>query len=374
MAKRLIPILFGALVLAAVLFASKLRDEPPRVSGFIETHEIRLGSRVGGRVAKVDAREGDTVEAGQLLVELEPYDLLAREERARADLAARKAEHARLTAGFRPQEIAQARARVAQLSAEHERLVNGPRKAEVEAARAQVEVAEARLTLAQRTFDRTRELVASSTVPVEEMDRATEELSAAKGVHVARLRELEILEEGSRKEDVAAAKARLEEARAALELAEAGFREEEIASAKASVEAAEAALAVIRAEKAELRIVAPAAGVIESLDLEPGDLLAPGAPAIAMTRKDELWVRAYLPENLPLSLGQRVAVTVDAFPDEFEGGVTYISPRAEFTPSNVQTPEERSKQVFRIKVTLREGLDRLRAGMSADVWIGGARR
>ena len=62
-------------------------------------------------------------------------------------------------------------------------------------------------------------------------------------------------------------------------------------------------------------------------------------------------------------------VTLDASPGRFEGEVTFIARQAEFTPSNVQTPEERSKQVFRVKVTLREGLDRLRPGMSADVWL-----
>jgi hypothetical protein len=83
----------------------------------------------------------------------------------------------------------------------------------------------------------------------------------------------------------------------------------------------------------------------------------------------ELWVRAYLPERLQLKLGQTVPVTVDAFPDELTGEVTFVSREAEFTPSNVQTPEERSKQVFRIKVTLRDGLDQVRPGMSADVWL-----
>ena len=84
-----------------------------------------------------------------------------------------------------------------------------------------------------------------------------------------------------------------------------------------------------------------------------------------------LWVRAYVPQNrLDVQLGQACYVTVDSYPDErFAAEITYIAQQAEFTPSNVQTPEERSKQVFRIKVTLREGLDRLRAGMAADVWL-----
>jgi HlyD family secretion protein len=84
-----------------------------------------------------------------------------------------------------------------------------------------------------------------------------------------------------------------------------------------------------------------------------------------------MWVRAYVPENrLNLQNGQKLRVTVDSFPGEdFIGTVSFVAREAEFTPSNVQTPEERSKQVFRIKVELESGLDKLRPGMAVDVWL-----
>jgi HlyD family secretion protein len=201
------------------------------------------------------------------------------------------------------------------------------------------------------------------------MDRAVEELEVARGQLSARTKELQLLEEGTRREDVEAAQAKLEEAKAALGLLLAGYREEEIAQSKAKVEAAQAALDVILAQIEELKIVAPMSGVVESLELQPGDLAPPGGPVMSMMESEELWVRAYVPERVRLELGQSVPVTVDAFPDEFTGEVTFISRHAEFTPSNVQTPEERSKQVFRIKVVIRDGQDRLRPGMSADVWL-----
>lgn len=369
MIKRIVPILIGASVVAALLLATKLRPEPLKVSGFIEAHEIRLGSRVGGRVAQVHVQEGDEVTAGQVLVELEPFDLQAREAEARANLAAYQSEYAKLTAGYRSQEISQAKSRVAQLTAEHDRMVQGPRQAEIDAGRAQVEVAEARLTLAERVHQRTQELLRTNSISAQELDRAVEELEAARGLLLARRKELQLLEEGTRKEDIAAAAAKLEEAKAALAMLVAGYREEEIAQAKAKVDAAAAALTVIEAQIRELKIVAPMNGVVESLELQPGDLTAPGGPVMSMMESEELWVRAYLPERLHLELGQTVPITVDAFSDEFSGEVTFISRQAEFTPSNVQTPEERSKQVFRIKVTIRDGRDRLRPGMSADVWL-----
>lgn len=369
MIKRIFPILIGASVVALLLLASKWRSEPMKVSGFIEAHEIRLGSRVGGRVAKVLVEEGDSVTTGQILIELEPFDLRAREAEAQANLAAGQSELNKLTAGFRSEEIAQAKARVAQLAAAHQLLVEGPRQAEIDAARAQVEVANARMTLALRVHERTQELLRSNSISAQELDRAVEELQAARGLALARTKELELLEEGSRKEDIEAAKARLDEAKAALDLQLAGYRQEEIAQAQAKVDAAQAALAVIAAQIKELQIVAPMNGVVESLELQPGDLTAPGGPVMSMMEFEELWVRAYLPERLHLELGQAVAVTVDGYADEFPGEVAFISRQAEFTPSNVQTPEERSKQVFRIKVTVRDDQDRLRPGMNADVWL-----
>ena len=108
------------------------------------------------------------------------------------------------------------------------------------------------------------------------------------------------------------------------------------------------------------------------IDLQPGDLVAPNAPVLSLLDTGHLWVRAYVPENrLDIQVGQKVPITVDSFPGKtFSGHISFISRQAEFTPNNVQTPEERSKQVFRIKVEIDEGRDVLRPGMTADVVLG----
>jgi multidrug resistance efflux pump len=112
-------------------------------------------------------------------------------------------------------------------------------------------------------------------------------------------------------------------------------------------------------------------GTIEALELEPGDLVPPDAPVVSIMDHGRLWVRAYVPEDeLDLSVGDVLEVSTDSYSGErFGAKITFIARQAEFTPSNVQTPEERSKQVFRIKVELIEGVDRLRPGMAADVWL-----
>lgn len=370
MAKRALLIAVAAVVAAGLLLLSQRRSGPLKVSGFIEAEEIRLGSRVGGRVAKVYVEEGDSVQAGKVLLEFEPFDLLEREAEAQAKLAGQKAEYAKLVRGYRPEEIAQAEARHEKLRAVYEKLVKGPRLQEREAARAHLDVANAQLELAERSYQRAEKLYERNVLSREQMDETTQALKVARSTKIARQKELELVEEGTRPEDLQAAAAELKEAREAWDLRRKGFREEEIALAKASMEAAVAALQAVQQQRKELIVVAPLDGVIESLDLKPGDLAAPGAPIMSMLDASRLWVRAYLPEKYPLQLGQKVLVSVDAFEGEFfDAEVTLISRQAEFTPSNVQTPEERSKQVFRIEATLREGLKRLRAGMSADVWL-----
>jgi multidrug resistance efflux pump len=227
------------------------------------------------------------------------------------------------------------------------------------------------LELADTNFRRVESLVERNAATREEMDRATEQLRVTRAALQVRDEELGQLLEGTRPEEIAEAEARLNQAGAQWKLFQAGYRAEEIAEAEAAMNAAQSALAVIERQVAELAIRAPGEGIVEAVELQPGDLTAGSAPVISVMDTSRLWVRAYVPENrLSVQTGQKVTVTVDSFPGEkFAAHLSFVAREAEFTPGNVQTPEERSKQVFRIKATLDEGLDRLRPGMAADVWL-----
>lgn len=371
MLKRLVAIIFVAAVLVGALVFSQYRKEPFHVSGFIESHEIRLGSRVGGRVSHVLVDEGQSVRAGDVLVELEPFQLTELKAEATARLAQFTATRDKVKAGFRVEEIAQAKARHDQLAATVEKLVNGPRKEDISAARSQLELAQAQLSLAILKQKRTEELFGKKTTTQEEMDQANTELRVARATVQSQLESLAKLENGTRPEELAEARAQLEEARQIWLMRQNGSRVEEIAESVAAVESAEAARQAIQRQIDELAIKSPVTGSVEAIDLRPGDLVGANAPVISVMDLSQLWVRAYVPENrLSLKVGDPVQVTVDSFPGErFEARITFVSRQAEFTPGNVQTPEERSKQVFRIKVTLESGRDRLRPGMAADVWL-----
>lgn len=366
---KMVAFILVSVVLIGLLFVSQQKSGPLVVSGFVEADEIRVGSRVGGRVLKVLVEEGSLVRKGAALVELEPFDLLERKAESQQLLAQAAATYGKVAAGFRVEEIAQAKARRTQIQADLDKLRNGPRPQEISAAEADLRLANAELELARTVYQRVESLYGKQAADKNTLDEATTSLKVAQAAVDARHEQLALLQEGSRAEDIARAEAQLDEADQALKLRQNGSRTEEIAEAKAKRDAFEAAVRAIERQLEELSILAPTESVVEAIDLQPGDLLSPNAPAVALVDRQRMWVRAYVPENhLNLTNGQAVDVRIDSFPGRiFKGEIVFVARQAEFTPANVQTPEERSKQVFRIKVQLTDGLDVLRPGMAADV-------
>ncbi|GMU81447.1 MAG: hemolysin secretion protein D [Planctomycetota bacterium] len=357
-----------ALIAVAALALSQRSGGPPTVSGIIEAHDIRLGSRVGGRVREVGVEEGQAVARGDALVVLEPYDLNERLAGAEAALGAARARLARLEAGFRDEEKAQARAARDRYKSVLEKLRAGLRPLELQIYRDKLAVAEADLSKAQFDYEKIKHLDEQGNAAPDEMVERTRALEVARARLAQARDELALAEEGTRAEEVAEAAALLAGAEAALQLAETGSRPEEIAEARANVDAADASVAAVRRQLEELTIVAPGAGVVEAVELRPGDLIPANAPVVTLLDLSDLWVRAYVPERSKLAVGAEVEVRVDALGARtLKGRVSFIAREAEFMPSNVQTPEERSKQVFRIKVELRDEKGELRPGMAVDV-------
>ncbi|MCL5271663.1 MAG: HlyD family efflux transporter periplasmic adaptor subunit [bacterium] len=371
MHKRIFAFILFILVLLALLVYSTNREVPFKVSGYIEADQIDVGSRVGGRVAFVGAVEGRRVGPGQVLVELDPFDLPGRRAQAAAQAQALLAAYEKMKNGFRSEEIAQARAARDGLAARLKELIAGPRPQEIAQAQAQLAQAQSQLVLARAEYGRAEKLFQTKVISHDQMDQATNELGVAQATVNARQEALGLLLAGTRQEEIDQARAALAQAEAALELEERGNRAEDIEQARAAWKSAEEAVRVIDRQLAELVVVAPTTSTVEAVDLQPGDMIAPNAPILSLIETDHLWVRAYVPEShLDMKLGQRLWVTTDSFPGErFAGHITFVARQGEFTPRNIQTPEERSKQVFRIKVTLDEGLDRLRPGMAADVLL-----
>jgi HlyD family secretion protein len=296
--------LISLLGIATLATSCKPDSNSSSVSGTIEVDEVHVAPRTSGRVIKLLAQEGDDLTSGQLIAELEAPEL-----RAQRDLLA---------------------AQLAELEA-------GPRKEDIAAAKAEWEAQVSQLDLARLEAKRADDLFAQKTIAPTEHDRA---LTAVQ----------------TQEKSVAAVKSR-------YELLLAGTRPERIAAARAQ-------LAQVDAQLAELTVTAPTNCVLETLSVKVGDVLPPNREVATLLLTNHLWVRVFVPEPWlgHLKLGESATIRVDAFPSrDFPGTIEQIARAAEFTPRNVQTTEERVKQVFGVKVRLENKEGDLRAGMAADV-------
>src|ERR1700731_2042911 len=158
------------------------------------------------------------------------------------------------------------------------------------------------------------------------------------------------------------------------EKADSAARSEEkiVAAAQMRVVQARAQLADIDAQLAEMQVKAPTESILEVLTVKVGDVLPANREVATLLLPQHLWVRVYVPEPWLglIKVGDLVRVRVDSFPGkDFEGMVEQVNRQAEFTPRNVQTVEDRIRQVFGVKVRLPNNDDKLRAGMAADVYF-----
>jgi len=348
------------------------KEDPLLFSGTIETREIRVGSKVGGRVTEVLALEGQEIKAGQTIVRFDIAGLEAQRSQAEAKVAQQAAKLERLQHGARPEEKAQASAATETARANLEAVRNWPRPEEIEQARASLAAAEADLNNADVSFQRARKLYSTGDASQQELDAAKFRSDNARAKRDAEKKHLDLLLNGSRKEDIRAAEERFRQAQEAERLVIAGPRAEEIADARAQLAEAKARLEEIKVQIAEGEVKSPANSIVEVLPVRPGDLITPNQTIARLLEKDQIYIRVYVPEpRLGLvRVGQKAKIKVDTFANrEFDGVIEQINTQGEFTPRNVQSRNERNHLVFGVKVRIdnREGL--LKPGMSADVTL-----
>ena len=147
----------------------------------------------------------------------------------------------------------------------------------------------------------------------------------------------------------------------------AGARPQEIDAASARVAAVEAQIASLQKNATDAVVKAPVGGIVTSRLLDTGEMAAPHAPIAVVTDLDHAWANIYVDERLvpQLKIGQAATIVTDAG-QRLPGTITFISPKAEFTPRNVQTAEERSKLVYRIKITADNKAGVLKPGMPVE--------
>lgn len=321
MKRLVIVVLVAALAFGAWWFTraknARNGDGSLRFYGNVDIREVALGFRVAGRLATVGRDEGDAVKPGEELARLDQVPYQVELDDAKGRVSSARARLELLKNGMRPEEIAQARAVLS------ERQVT--------------------FANAERLFTRQEELYRNKTISVQERDDAE-----------ARFREAE---------------ARLKSAQEQLRLLEAGFRKEEIEQAQAELARAEAAVATAQVRLEDTVLKAPSDGVVLTRAQEPGAILPMGATVLTVSLTRPVWVRAYInePDLGRVKPGAKVRVYTDSRREPYKGQVGFISPRAEFTPKNVETAELRTSLVYRVRVVVEDPDAELRQGMPVTV-------
>ncbi len=324
------------LVVLAIVTAACATPAPTdrvRVSGQVEATEVHIASQVAGRVLEVHVSEGQRVAPGAPLVTLDTADAELAVSRARADRDQAEAQLRLLLAGSRSEDIHQA-------------------EAQVSSAAADATASAVELSAAETDVQRFELLLASNSGSRKQRDDAVARRDVAR-------------------ERRTAAEQRVTAATAAVRRLQSGARPEEISGARARVGSATAQIAILEKAIADAMVTAPVGGIVTEKIVNVGELVQPRAPLVVLMDLDHAWANVYVDEPaIPrLRIGQAATLFTDAGGSGIPGTISYVSEKAEFTPRNVQTAEDRSKLVYRVKIAVNNSAGVLKTGMPVEAEI-----
>ncbi|MDE9445147.1 secretion protein HlyD [Xenorhabdus bovienii] len=305
-------VVIGAIV--SIDYYQEQNDKELMLYGNVDVRTVNLGFRVAGKLAALQVDEGDIITAGQALGQLDNAPFINALNQAKATRDAAKANLAKTEAGYRTEEIAQVRAETTQK--------------------------ESAFRFADSFLKRQQGLWQRKMISDNELD------NAKTGQHQA----------------LAAYQA----AKDKLRQFEAGYRKEEIAAAKAQLAQAEATVAQAELNSQDTQLTSPSAGVILTRAIEPGTMLAAGNTVFTLSLTNPVWIRAYIDEpNLNQAIaGREIQIYTDGRKNQpYHGKIGFVSPTAEFTPKNVETPDLRTDLVYRLRIIVNDPDEGLKQGM-----------
>ncbi|HVN96614.1 MAG TPA: efflux RND transporter periplasmic adaptor subunit [Syntrophorhabdaceae bacterium] len=322
--RRLIVAAIVIVIAIALLVINGMRnhrdDASMALSGNVEITETNVGFKISGRITKLLVDEGATVKAGDAIAELDNAELASLMAQNKASMEETVTRLSELKAGVRNQELEQAKASV------------GAQEAELKKVR--------------QDYERADTLYKNGAISQAQYDDAKSAFDTRMALRKSAVEALSLAQEGTRKEEIKIAEHRVAQAKATLSASEVRFR--------------------------DAVIYAPIDGVVLRKNVEVGETVAQGTPVFTIGDLKSPWIKVYVKEDrlALVKLGQKAIVTVDSYKGKtYEGVVSYISSEAEFTPKTVQTPEERVKLVFGVKVQVKNEAGDLKPSMPADVKI-----
>jgi len=356
------------------------------LSGNIELTQVHIAFKSSGKLIEFPIEEGDEIREGTVLARLDMQQQEKQRAREQASLAVAETsltQHLTAIEYFKASleaDIQARRAQLRQVQAHLDQLLAGSRDQEIRQAGAAVEQAESQFDLALEEWERAQVLYKNDDITASQFDRYKSQFTASQAALQQARQHLSLVEEGPRKENIEAARAAVEQAEAALRQAEASRlevkrKEQETATRRSQIEQARAQVAYMDVVIDDGTVTAPIDGVILEKSAEIGEVVAAGTTIATLGDIAKPWLRGYIRQQDQgrVKLGMKASITTDSYPDKtYEGRVSYIASEAEFTPKQIQTPEERVKLVYRIKIEVDNPRQELKLNMpaSAEILLG----
>ncbi len=385
--KLLIPVGIGMLALAGWgLWRWNQSPDPGmlELSGRLEGFPTTVDANVPGRINTLTVREGDLVEAGETIAQLDAQELQAQRQGALARLQAAQEQERQARSQI---DVIQSQIREATLTQQQSQgeTTGGVTQAEANLAtataqqaqaRAQLQEAQAQLALAAADRDRFAGLFEAGAISGQQYDQVVTRFASAQETVRSREAALRAAER-----QVAAAQGALTQAESRTLTPtirstqvqtlqqQLNVSTAQLAQAQADVANARAAVQEIEARLNDLNIISPIAGIVQTRSVEPGTVVSPGTTLVTIIDPDDVFMRGFVPEGRigEVRVGQPAQVYLDAFPDQpLEARVRAIDPQASFTPENIYFKEDRVRQVFGVELTIDTPGGFAKPGMPAD--------
>ncbi|MBD2364918.1 efflux RND transporter periplasmic adaptor subunit [Anabaena minutissima FACHB-250] len=358
-----------------------------RLSGRIEGYETDVGVKVAGRIQSVAVREGEEVQKGQVIVNLDDAEIQAQLKgaEARLDFTYKQEEQARLQIDFLESQILENRLTLQQAQENangqifHAESLVASTQAQKNQAIAQVEQAHAQLKLAEINRDRYTNLVAEGAVTQQQLDQAQTSYETALATlksHQAAVESFQKLVNSAQGQLTQAKSMGLNPSIRNTQLL--GLRTQlaqtrlKLAAAQADVANAKASRQEMKAKISDLNVISPIQGVVVSRNIEPGAVVTPGKTLLTVINPKTVYLRAFIPQGEvgKVRVGQKAAVFLDSAPKKpLSAKISAIDTQASFTPENIYFQQDRVRQVFGIRISIDNPDGLAKPGMPADTEI-----
>ncbi len=351
-----------------------------RISGNIEMTQVDIAFKTPGRLIELNTEEGQFVKKGMILARIDKETVERQRTRETAGVASAESQLTQLRTLIQWQtesidrEVEMRNAEVRTAESRLKDLLAGSRPQEIQAARSAVDEARTQFNQAKKDWDRAQILYKNEDISTAQHDQFQTRYNAASSALKQVEQKLSLVVEGPRKEDIEAARSQLARAQAAVRMTEVNRievkrKQEEMVTRRAEVSRAKAQVAVLDSQIDDTVAAAPLDGMVLVKSADLGEVLASGMKVFTIADMEHPWMRGYITETQlgKVRVGDVVKLKTDSFPGKtYEGRVSFIASDAEFTPKQIQTPEERVKLVYRVKVDVKNPNQELKVNMPLD--------